>query len=544
MTFYGITIGPIYRTLASVRYTRELWAASYTFSWLMKHIAGGLSADRDKLGIDILLPYVGDSNAFGPATSDKEEKYRLGSGLFPDQIIFRKRDDAMLSDGEIFHHTQDIISATFKQFARKIASHFGWKNATKIETFLDQYFHTYLIQKELADSQNFVSQIAPHLAALELQPSIGTVHRPYLAWFFDRVNSSFLVKDGFGEERVSFETLIEISCRDFEAEEEYQLLKNKRLGKYTKIDLPETEYDDDPIPPDAIVDDRKDDQDDDEKLVKQLSKRDDFLFLHKYVAIVLSDGDNVGKINEMLPLEKMTQFSKDLHEFALDSAQKVKTYGGLPIYAAGDDLMFFAPVIRAQNGEVEDHLFRLLTDLDTDFKARFSNYNTSPLPSLSFGVSITYYKYPLAEALVTARELLFQKAKTGAKNKLALAVLKHSGHEFGGIFGLKEASWQQTKTMLDGKKDWKIIRSIIHKIRENEHLFSLLAKNETQLGYFLDNSFDEEIHGREAVKEWMEEVKALIVNIFNEQSDSKTKFEKLYGALRLISFLNESGSER
>lgn len=543
MTFYALTIGPIYRTLETARYTRELWAASYTFSWLMKQIASSLRAGRNEWGIEILMPYMDDPHLFGPAVSDKPERYRMGAGLFPDRIIFRRTEDAPLSSDQIFKNAQDAARNAFKLLASKIAAHFGWKNKAPIETFLDQYFHLYLVEQELADAQNFAGQLGPHLDALELQPSVGTVHRPFLELLFDRVNNSFLVKDGFGEDRVSFETLVEIACRDFEADPKYRQLIEERTNRHGSIPLPEDEGAD---LPSAIFADRTADRNNDEELVKHLSTNcpDEFRFPHKYIAIILSDGDNVGKINESLPLTKMSDYSKDMHDFALNSVEKVKQYGGQPIFAAGDDLMFFAPVIRSEAGNVIDHVFRLLSDLDADFKKCFGKYNTSPSPSLSFGVSITYYKYPLAEALGAARDLLFQKAKSGNKNKIAFAALKHSGHEFGGAFTMKSESWHHVLAMLADRKDWKLLRSVIHKIRQNEQLFSLLAQNEIQLGNFLDNSFNEEIHGQAEAQKWLEEVKNLIIKIFREGDTSETSFDKLYGALRLISFINESGTEK
>ena len=56
MKHTAITLGPIYKTFMYAKKTRELWAASYLFSYLMKTlIVAFKTADND---IDIIIPFI------------------------------------------------------------------------------------------------------------------------------------------------------------------------------------------------------------------------------------------------------------------------------------------------------------------------------------------------------------------------------------------------------------------------------------------------------------------------------------------------------
>ena len=50
-TYIAITIGPVVRTLMLTKKTRELWAASYLFSWIMKQLASELRKDPQRVFI-------------------------------------------------------------------------------------------------------------------------------------------------------------------------------------------------------------------------------------------------------------------------------------------------------------------------------------------------------------------------------------------------------------------------------------------------------------------------------------------------------------
>ena len=85
MTKYiGINIGPVIKTLSLARRPRELWSASYLFSFLMEYIVD----EADKRG-EIIAPkewnnVVADDN--------------LPVGLYPDRIYIRPNEGVVADD--------------------------------------------------------------------------------------------------------------------------------------------------------------------------------------------------------------------------------------------------------------------------------------------------------------------------------------------------------------------------------------------------------------------------------------------------------------
>ncbi|MBK7787003.1 MAG: hypothetical protein IPJ54_00160 [Saprospiraceae bacterium] len=150
------------------------------------------------------------------------------------------------------------------------------------------------------------------------------------------------------------------------------------------------------------------------------------------------------------------KFSSALFDFALAATDEIKKYGGKAVYVGGDDVLFFAPVavfnenLNEGNGGLSS-IFGLLSALDQKFEKYLINHPDlkelykeggklhGNVPSMSYGVSITYSKYPLNEARDTAYALL-QKAKSikDDKNKICFKLHKHSGHSFGFTVNKKE----------------------------------------------------------------------------------------------------------
>ena len=70
-TYLAITIGPIYATIQQARRTRELWAASYVFSLLMRELLEVLK--DEKIG-ELLAPVVTSGDSKDPENSQKTEE--------------------------------------------------------------------------------------------------------------------------------------------------------------------------------------------------------------------------------------------------------------------------------------------------------------------------------------------------------------------------------------------------------------------------------------------------------------------------------------
>ena len=76
MKYLAINIGPIIATLGMARKPRELWAASFLFSHLMKCIYG----EAEKTGATIISP-----------AKPKEDKNKVG--IYPDRIYMKEEVD-------------------------------------------------------------------------------------------------------------------------------------------------------------------------------------------------------------------------------------------------------------------------------------------------------------------------------------------------------------------------------------------------------------------------------------------------------------------
>ena len=93
MKYTAINIGPILQTFSMVRKPKELWAASYMFSYLMKCIIDKLEENN----IEIISPAKLSSNA------DKT------IGLYPDRVFVKGGVE------------QDLLDNSFNQFAADLA---------------------------------------------------------------------------------------------------------------------------------------------------------------------------------------------------------------------------------------------------------------------------------------------------------------------------------------------------------------------------------------------------------------------------------------
>ena len=243
---------------------------------------------------------------------------------------------------------------------------------------------------------------------------------------------------------------------------------------------------------------------------------------YKYIAIVHADGDNLGAY--IKAQDDVTQISKRLFDFDKSAAESIKAYGGMPLFIGGDDLLFFAPVIHG-----EETLFDLIDTLSAAYKDALGSDKTT----LSFGVSVTYYKYPLYEALERSREALFTTAKryTG-KNAVAISAQKHSGQSFTFCVGKDEEAYRVytafVKTVLNEAQE--LPHAIHHKLFKHKVLFENIAPE--QLHATFENIFNEEIH-QSKFKAGLDNLQKLFLTLGLEAAAQ----EKLFAMLSTIKLL-------
>ena len=246
----------------------------------------------------------------------------------------------------------------------------------------------------------------------------------------------------------------------------------------------------------------------------------------KYIAIVHADGDNLGKFIESQ--KDVSQISKKLFNFDKKAVKSIKDFRGLPLFVGGDDLLIFAPVINSK----KETVFDLVKKLSKDYEEALETTQST----LSFGISITYYKYPLYEALKKSRKALFEVAKNytspqgKAKNAVAITTQKHSGQSFSFCIAKDEKAYSAFSAMISSvlNENLELPHAIHHKLLKHKALFECIEP--IQLSDTFENIFNEDIHASK-FKKGLSLTKELILTLGLEQQD------KLFAMLSTIKLI-------
>lgn len=241
------------------------------------------------------------------------------------------------------------------------------------------------------------------------------------------------------------------------------------------------------------------------------------------------------------------------------------------MYLGGDDLLFFAPVMYQ-----DTTVFELLTQLDDLFKHHLHYPGLAKKPSLSFGVSITFHKYPMRDALIAAHDLLDSHAKTFPlgrkprteeekkqvkKNSLAFRLQKHSGQGFGSTLAMQDELFKQFSALMEAQLqgEGSLISSIAYRIGQHETVLDAIGKLPDRLEYFFAENFNEREHQTGDGAEYLKIVQALIHQTYldadrtyatlnpeaNADLPSEGEYARktVYALLRTIHFLKQSYDE-
>jgi len=453
--YSAINIGPIIATLGMARKPRELWAASFLFSHLMKCIYG----EAEKTGATIISP-----------AKPKEEKNKVG--IYPDRIY-------MVSEVDV----KQVINEAVISFYYDLLG----------DKTLDlSYFNLMSTSCEADKESEAIAQLNQQLDVLEL---------------------CNYATDGDAAQTIY----------DIISEKKDSPLFNLAEGKFIK-NIKSLE---------EIAGIQRAGRSD----IKEKSH-------HRYFCVVQADGDNVGKTVSHPSLNdgEVLEISKELVQFGLEATKLIDEFGGLPIYAGGDDLLFIAPVV----GKNDKQIFQLLDDIENQaFKGVQDKVGKLGLKdkdgnlikaSLSFGISITYYKYPLYEALESARNLLFGKAK-GIKEKKAVAwcLRKHSGGTFEAAFSLKETELKtQFENLIAATTDKDTVSAIAHKLRQEEALVNIVL--ESNSADRLNTLFEKVLEFDKDKASYFNAVKAIMPTLF-KTIGKKDYIQTLYSLLRTAKFI-------
>lgn len=493
MKYTAINIGPILDTFAMAKKPRELWNASYMFSYLMECIIDELS----------------DYNIISPAVLDWNEPVFYEVGLYPDRIFI---------EGNI--KVDEVVNKALEKF----------KKTTDIG---NDYVNVMSVSINYNQTIGAIKELNRLLDCLELykRPIIDSSLKNVANLLYGE-NKMKLYAHATSKSKFSIPSLAEIAT--------YRL-KSVNLGNWLRIcGMLEHDY--------------KEAEADEDIFYQEIKKqfKTEYKSYYKYICVIQADGDNMGKIVSALPADKIKNLSQSLLNYGSEACKEIKRYGGLPIYAGGDDLLFMAPVVSFDDSQGMKTIFDLLLAIDRLYKQVDGKVGDLGRPSglhtsLSYGLSISYYKYPLYEALKSARELLFDKAKNvDGKNAIAWCLRKHSGSGFVGSLCKNSDVYTSFSDLMKTSVDESTVSAIAHKLRENQELLDIIRKNndENRIKAFYNKVMEENPLNDNSYKGI---TRNLLWRLFDQErtkpkaKGTKEILETLYGMLRTAKFINGEG---
>lgn len=542
MTRYtAITIGPIIDTLSLTSSPGGTWGASYLFSWLSRELITRLLREgiqREQFA----APYFNLDTSGRVVINGCEDVMVKGVGMFHDHIIFRNRADEESELPCVSSAIQDVIGYLAGKLIRGLSRGLVRSAFTEQElaAWLRRYLRIYAVERDIPDGQGPITAFGPILDALELEPSYlwEEKENPLLTLFESNTSQAYT----FGNRLLTGSFLVRglkewmppdpeepssVHNRDKERKKEWMLL--------------------DPENPSGIRDIESIARGKSEENWKSLN----------YYCVLCADGDSMGTMySRLTETEAVQAASFRCIEFCAESARIILEYGGMPLYAGGDDLLAILPV----TGKNEQTILGLVQDLNDTFNEAFEKERErfGGAPSLSVGVEIQYVKSPLYEAMERARNLLYE-AKTGTtkKNGLRVQLIKHSGQtvtlpvdRMSGdpLLGQMEALIWKAR----GEAE-EFLSSAGYQLEAYHDLFlrvlerykSWLDKPGTgkdPISVFFQHLFDDE--GQKAYQSYLNALAGLCRNVVNGRPDLGLEelAERQAGVVRFLHFMAEEGT--
>lgn len=387
--FVGCTIGPVFETIGLAQKPLEIWMASYMYSRVAQIIIQELNKNEK---IEIISPHEEMKGNRGDMFQGVK-----GAGTFSDHIIFR----ADMSKEEANELLKEAKEKMYEEVSKEIASTINQKPKEVVKNYLKKKIYVLDVEKEPQNEEENFFPVKELVEELEIQDSFP----PFLAkekaddYLLQFINHANLKKSNWVKEN--------------------QALNSDENNENEKLKI------------DSFKD-----------IANRANKSN--LLLNDYLAIIYSDGDSMGKLNAKFAEDKNQKSYFKLSEFITERAKAnikyVRGYGAMPIYFGGDDMFFIAPIYgeNPEDKEKQISVFQLVENLSKNFddaweKAGISNEGI--VPSLSFGIAISHYKYPFKHMREECQNALFGTAKeqkwanSREKKAIAIELRKHSGQK-------------------------------------------------------------------------------------------------------------------
>lgn len=438
--YIGITIGPIGELMSIMTKPAALWESSYLFSDLAKRLCKSFR-DNGIVPEDFATPFIQDKSDSQTGRNNSDELFpKNGVGLFHDHIIFK--NSANLSD--------KIIKGICQSTVNELSDTFEVE-----KPILSQFVRIFVAKLEVSEDQNPIVAFGKILDCLEL--------------------SGNFVPASTGNELINMlsNSNVNDTAKKFEIDtNEWQLLRD---GKFKDLE--------------SIA----------------LAGKKSGLKKDNYYCILRADGDYMGTTLQNLETGQIRAFSYHCFQYSKAAADLVGKYGGVTIYAGGDDLFALLPCegnVDGEHGTVLTLIEKIRETFANEFEEYIKKAKSESKPALSFGVLISYIKFPLYEAVNRSAELLFAKAKgTEGKNTVALELQKHSGQSVCVLLKgedavnktddlLQEVIGSRAENTAEDKD--AVLLSALYKIALFRTLFD--GVKEEQVNHLFRNTFDSDFH--------------------------------------------------
>jgi CRISPR-associated protein Cmr2 len=524
-TYIGITIGPIIDTICLTSTPAGLWAASFLFSHISSRLCEELltrGVDADAFVVPAFRPENGQVKLPEPVG---EELRGRGVGFFHDRIIIESDD-------------LETVNETIEKVKKEIAGSFqaSLNTAEDLTAYFEDYLQIYAVEFSQAGKKIPFLEISQLLDALELQKSFAPVEKKNrLLELFnndtprtgpddevyyaknDKIKRSFLVKDKMAQWMLSYveNEVQDKSVRDIK---DIQYIAFGGTGGNSKMKK------------------------------------------FKYYAVIQSDGDNMGSIlKNFSTINQVHAFSEKCLAYTAAACGHILTFGGVPVYAGGDDLLFLAPVENAAGINIVELIYRIKEEFKKAFEDEIAAYdNATPeqrielemkRPAVSFGVAIRYYRFPLYEAFNAAYQLMRYEAKKEDtdKDSLAINLQKNSGQSMGLVIENLSGN-PGTEKIFDLVKKYSagdFLKSVCYQLEKFKELF-ILAIQQGRFPEVFKNTFDSD-----GQKKWGNDLDELSKTLQDLNSIRVLEEDNQYGRmifytslLRFAKFFSEEGDEK
>lgn len=415
--YIGITIGPIVDTMLDVSSPAATWFASFLFSDITRRLCKKILEEEEFKDTEIYSPYY----------SEEVDIYADGVGKYHDRILFSIEVETTKVE-DCMHKIIFQVKKDTAEYMKGIPNY----DQESCEEFLEEYLQIhYIIEDEI--KKNIIVDLSNRLSALELMKT-----------FPEDNSKNPILRLMLGYEKGKNELIKNGSL--------YSNVKNKaqleQNGTIRTIEMIAQS-----------------------KVASELKR-------YKYFAVVNADGDHMGETIKNMGNKELVAFSHKLFQHASNAAEAIKNYGGMTIYAGGDDILFLAPVVGKQGKTI----FALCDEICKSFEELMKE-DTKATPSLSFGIAIQYYKYPLYEALEQSRDQLSvaktTKDRIGEKNATVVELQKHSGQSLN-VRVFNENMEKLDQFIRIGQEDdasERTLHSIIYSLENFKALYVELIRN-------------------------------------------------------------------